>query len=194
MPHTPRILAFAGTARTQSWNARLLPIAAQGAQSRGAEVTILDMRDYPMPLFDEDAESSGGMPEVAARFRRLLIEHDGFLIACPEYNSSITPLLKNAIDWASRSEKKGDPPLEAFRGKAAALMATSPGSLGGLRGLVTVRSILGNIGVHVLPTQVAVPSIHTLFDDNGNMTEDAMRTRLESLGSELADLTAKLNA
>ncbi len=194
MPHSPQILAFAGSARADSWNVKILPIASQGARDRGAEVTILDMRDYPMPLFDEDAESVGGMPEHAARFRRLLIDNDGFLIACPEYNSSITPLLKNAIDWASRSEKQGDPPLVAFRGKAAALMATSSGGLGGIRGLVTVRSILGNIGVHVLPTQVAVPSIHKVLAEDGSMTDDAMRGRIENLGGELASLVVRLNA
>ena len=194
MPHTPRILAFAGSARANSWNAKLVPIAAKGARDHGAQVTVIDMRDYPMPLFDEDAESASGMPESAVRFRRLLIDHDGFLIACPEYNSSITPLLKNAIDWASRSEKQGDPPLVAFRGKAAALMATSQGGLGGLRGLVTVRSILGNIGVHVVPTQLAVPSIHKLLAEDGTMSDQATRERLEKLGGELADLVAKLNA
>ncbi len=194
MPHTPRILAFAGSARANSWNAKLVPIAAKGARDRGAQVTIIDMRDYPMPLFDEDAESTNGMPESAVRFRRLFIDHDGFLIACPEYNSSITPLLKNAIDWASRSEKTGDPPLVAFKGKAAALMATSPGGLGGIRGLVTVRSILGNIGVHVLPTQVAVPSIHKVLGEDGSMTDEAMRGRIENLGGELASLVVRLNA
>ncbi len=126
------------------------------AQSAGAEVTVVDLRDFPMPLFDEDLERDKGMPEAGGRLKKLLIEHDGFLISAPEYNSSITGVLKNSIDWASRSAP-GERALAAFQGKFAALMSASPGALGGLRGLVHLRSILGNIGVFLLPDQIAVP-------------------------------------
>ena len=120
-------------------------------------MTLLDLRDYPMPLYDGDLEEASGIPEPARRFKQVLIEHDGFLIASPEYNSSISPALKNAIDWASRPVP-GEPALVAYQGKTAGLMAASPGALGGLRGLVHVRAILGNIGVLVIPEQIAVSS------------------------------------
>ena len=128
----PRILAFAGSARTDSYNHRLLLVAAEGAQAAGADVTVLNLKTYPLPLFDEDLEREDGTPENATQLKQLFLDHDGLLIASPEYNSSITPLLKNVIDWVSRSAE-GEAPLAAYRGKVAALMAASPGGLGGLR-------------------------------------------------------------
>eukprot|EP00913_Durusdinium_trenchii_P035354 g33084.t1 len=159
-------------------------------RSLTATVTLIDLNDYPLPLFNEDLESEQGMPENAARLKALFVEHDGFLISCPEYNSSITPLLKNTIDWISRRE--GDePPLVAYKGKAASLMAASPGGLGGLRGLVHVRSILGNIGVIVLPEQQAVSKAFEAFDDEGELKNPDQREKIESLGRNLAELLAK---
>ena len=151
----PRILAFAGSARTDSYNARLVQVAAEGARTAGADVTVLNLKEYPLPLFDEDIEQEQGMPENAKKLKQLFLDHDGLLISSPEYNSSITPLLKNTIDWVSRPAE-GEPMLAAYQGKVAALMAASPGGLGGLRGLVHVRSILSSIGVIVLPDQIAV--------------------------------------
>src|SRR5262249_15022647 len=153
---TPRILAFAGSTRRESFNKKLLQHAAKGAREAGAEVTLLDLKDIPLPLFDQDLEAEHGMPDNGAKLKKLFIDHDGLLIASPEYNSSVTAVLKNALDWVSRPAP-GEPSLVAFRGKVAALLSASPGALGGLRGLVHVRSILGNIGVIVLPEQFAVP-------------------------------------
>ena len=109
----PKILAFAGSARTGSYNQKLLTAAAEYARSAGATVTVVSLRDFALPLFDQDLEAAQGMPAGAKQFKGLLREHDGFLIASPEYNSSFTPLLKNAIDWASRAETKEEPPLAA---------------------------------------------------------------------------------
>ena len=141
-----RILAFAGSTRKDSYNKKLRRIAAKAAEECGAEVTLVDLKDLPMPLFDEDLERETGMPESAAKLKALMVESDGFLIASPEYNSSITAVLKNAIDWVSRPVPN-EPSLLAFMGKTAILMSASPGNLGGLRGLVHLRAILGNIGV-----------------------------------------------
>jgi chromate reductase len=143
-----------------------------------------------MPLFDQDLESASGMPEQTARLKQLMIDHDGLLLACPEYNSSITAVLKNAIDWTSR----GQPNLEAYRGKAAALLSASPGSLGGLRGLVHVRAILGNIGVLVLPDQLAISKAHEAFHDDGNLKDARQHAAAEAIGESLARLLAKLKA
>ena len=193
MPRAPRILAFAGSMRRDSFNKRLVRIAADAAGRAGADVTVIDLKDYPLPIFDEDLEQESGAPEQAVRLKQLLVEHDGFLIASPEYNSSVTAVLKNAIDWASRGAE-GEPPLLAFRGKAAALMSASPGALGGLRGLVHLRAILGNIGVLVLPTQTAVPRAFEAFDDDGTLKDEKTRTNVEGLGSSLAELLQKFSA
>jgi NAD(P)H-dependent FMN reductase len=118
--------------------------------------------------------------------------HHAFLIACPEYNSSITPLLKNAIDWASRSAP-GETPLQCFDGKVAALLAASPGALGGLRGLVHVRSILGNIGVIVLPGQLAVGRAQDAFGPDGKLTDPKQNAAVEKLARQLVSTAAKLS-
>ena len=178
-----KILAFAGSARRESLNKRLAKAAAAAAEQAGGEVTFVDMRDYEMPLYDGDLEESNGAPENAQRFKELMIAHDGLLIACPEYNSSITPLLKNTIDWVSRPAF-GEPMLAAFQGKTAALVSASPGGLGGLRGLVHVRSILGNIGVLVIPTQVAVRSAHEKFDADGELTDDKVREQIAGVARD----------
>ena len=117
---------------------------------------------------------------------------DGLLIASPEYNSSISAALKNAIDWASRPASKDEPPLNCFAGKTAALIAASPGALGGLRGLVHLRSILGNIRMIVIPDQRAVPKVHEVFDAAGHITDDKTRQDVERIGAELARVTAAL--
>lgn len=186
----PKILAFAGSARRDSFNKRLVEVAARGAENADADVTRIDLRDFPLPLFDEDLEREEGLPENVSRLKSLFVASDGLLIACPEYNSSITPLLKNTIDWLSR-RAEDESPLIAFKGKATALMSASPGALGGLRGLVYVRSILGSIGVLMLPEQHAVSKAFEAFDDEGNLVDDNQREKVESLGRNLAELLAK---
>lgn len=193
MTDTPKILAFAGSTRTDSFNKKLVKIAAQGARAAGADATFVDLRDFPMPLFDEDLEAKEGLPESARQFKDLLLAHDGLLIASPEYNSSLTAVLKNAIDWASRPAE-GEAPLGCFIGKVAALMSASPGALGGLRGLVHLRSILGNIKVIVLPDQIAVPKAYEAFDPDGNLKDSKQQAAIERLGKNVATIVAKLKA
>jgi NAD(P)H-dependent FMN reductase len=188
----PKIVAFAGSTRTASFNKKLAALGADAARAAGAEVTLVDLRDLALPLFDQDLEEASGLPEGAKRFKTLLRASDGFLIASPEYNSSITAVLKNAIDWASRSESDDEPSLAAFRGKVAALCSASPGALGGLRGLVTLRSILGNIGVTVLPDQVCISSAHEAFDDAGGLKDERKVKQLAKLARALADLASKM--
>ena len=191
MGYVPRILAFAGSARTGSFNKKLVRIAARGAEETGAVVDLVDLRDYPMPLYDGDLEEREGIPEHAVRFKALMMACQGLLIAAPEYNSSITPLLKNTIDWASRPAA-GEERLAVFRHKTAALMSASPGSLGGLRGLVHVRSILSNIHVLVLPDQLAVPNAFGAFNDDGQLKDEKRQAAVEALGRELAETLKKL--
>jgi chromate reductase, NAD(P)H dehydrogenase (quinone) len=187
----PRILAFAGSARRESFNKTMIKIATAGAAAAGAKVTRIDLADYPLPLFNQDLEAEKGPPAEAVALKKLFLENDGLLIACPEYNSSITPLWKNTIDWVSR-QAPGEAPLVAYKGKVATIMSASPGKLGGLRGLVTVRSILGNIGVVVLPDQIAVAEAHNNFTPDGKHQDAKMHESIEKLGRGLVEFLKKL--
>ena len=190
---TPRILAFAGSLRRESSNKKLVAIAAHGAREAGAEVTLIDLKDFPLPLYDQDLEAEQGIPENGKKLKKLFIDHDGLLIASLEYNSSFPAVLKNALDWVSRPAPN-EPPLVGFKGKVATLMSTSPGALGGLRGLVHVRSILGNIGVIVLPDQIALAKAHGAFQPDGSLVDPMQQAGIERLGKTLASFLMKLKA
>jgi len=168
----PKILAFSGSARQASINQKLVAAAAGLAREAGADVTLINLRDYPMPLFDQDLEAEYGEPDNARALKTLFARHDGFLIASPEYNGLITPLLKNTLDWLSR--RVGDEPrMLAYRGKTAALLASSYGKLGGMRGLVHARALLTNLGVLTVPQQAAIGGATDAFDDGGGLTREA---------------------
>lgn len=186
-----KILAFAGSTRDGSFNNAIVKVAAEGAKEAGAEVTLISLADYEMPIFNEDEEAEFGIPENALAFKALLMEHDGFLIASPEYNSSYPALLKNAIDWASRMSE-GEKPLQAFKGKVAGIMAASAGGLGGLRVLVVLRMLLENIGMVVNPNQKAIAKVNTLLDDSGIVSDEKTIKQLKNLGKETAELARKL--
>jgi NAD(P)H-dependent FMN reductase len=187
-----KILAFSGSARADSHNQRLVHIAGTGAKEAGAEVTVINLGDFDLPLFNEDLEKDG-QPANVKKLKQLFIEHDGLLISSPEYNSSVTPLLKNAIDWVSRGDE-GEPPLAAYNGKVAGLMATSPGGLGGPRGLVHLRAILGNIGVIVLPKQMAIGQAFQAFGDDGNLVDEKQQASILEIGRTVAETSARLKS
>lgn len=187
----PRILAFAGSARQQSLNKKLVQVAAHGARQAGADVSFIDLKDYPLPIYDGDLESEG-FPDNVRRLRQLMLEHQGFLIASPEYNGSLSPLLKNVIDWCSRPID-GQDGLAPYRNKVVVLMSTSPGGFGGLRALPHLRTVLSGIGAIVLPDQVAVPKGHEAFTAQGGMANDKQRATIEALGATLATTLAKLH-
>lgn len=187
----PKILAFAGSTRTDSFNKKLVKIAATGAKDAGAEVTVIDLPDFSMPLYDGDLEQKEGIPQNARKLKDLMISHHGFLISAPEYNSSISGVLKNTIDWTSR-QSEGEQPLACFQNKVAGIMSASPGALGGLRGLVHVRSILGNIGVLVTPHQIAVSKAHEAFDADGSLKDKKQESQVKKIGSDVASLLMKL--
>jgi chromate reductase len=187
----PRILAFAGSTRTKSFNKQLVSVAADLARQHGADVTLIDLRNFSMPLYDGDLEESEGVPENATKLYELLKVHDALLLSSPEYNSSISAVLKNAIDWVSRP-RDGESPLAAFSGKVAGLLSASPGQLGGLRGLIHVRAILGNIGVLVIPAQVAVGTAHEAFSEKGKLNDDKLSARVAAMVTSLVSTTARL--
>jgi chromate reductase len=188
-----KLLFLAGSATKKSLNKKLARHAADIAKSKGAEVTFLDLADYPMPLYCMDSEVENGLPETVVTVKKMFQDHDGFFIASPEFNSSFTPLLKNTLDWISRPHEDGEPMLSAYKGKVAALGAVSPGAMGGLRGLVPLRMMLGNIAVHVTPTQIAVGGKDT-FNDAGALTQLAHIKIMDAMMDEFVKTARALNA
>ncbi len=193
MNKKPKILALAGSLRKDSLNKKLIKIAIKGAEKTGASVTLIDLKDYSMPMYDGDIESSTGLPENAIKLKNLMKESDGFLIASPEYNSSITGVLKNFIDWTSRKQTPNEENLSSFNGKAAGLISASPGQLGGLRGLVHLRSMLENINVLVIPQQKAISNAQEAFKEDGDLKDDKQQQGVENIGKLLTELLIKLN-
>jgi len=189
----PKILAFAGSTRSDSFNKKLIKIAVDGAIDVGVEVTFIDLRDFPMPLYDGDLEKREGLSANTRKLKDLMLTHQGFLISSPEYNSSISGVLKNTIDWTTR-QTEGESPLVCYKGKIAGLMSASPGGLGGLRGLVHVRSILENIGVLVIPDQVAIAKAHEAFNSDGTLKNKTQEEQVKNIGASVAKILMKLNS
>lgn len=189
----PRILAFAGSARAESLNKRLARVAAAAAEQAGAEVTLIDLDDYPLPVYHGDLEAREGVPGAARRLRELFVAHQGLLIASPENNASVSALLKNTLDWLSRPDR-GQNGLVPYNGKVAALFAASPGALGGLRGLVHLRQILMTLNVLVLSEQFALPRAHEAFDSAGELQEPRHRAAVAGVARRLVEVTARLTA
>ncbi|MGR4068587.1 NAD(P)H-dependent oxidoreductase [Halomonas sp. LR3S48] len=189
----PRILVFAGSAREDSHNKRLARLAAERLDRVGGQATFVDLRDYPLPLYDGDLESREGLPASARSLQGLLAEHQGLLLASPEYNGFITPLMKNTLDWLSRSdgERSG---LALFADKLAAVVSASPGALGGMRSLALIRQLLGNLGVTVLPNPLAVPRAAQAFGESGELVDESQQQRLDALCQRLVTTLVKLQA
>lgn len=173
-----KVLAFAGSTREGSYNKQLVAEAANIARGLGATVTLIDLKDFSMPIYDADLEKKDGMPNYAKRFRRLMIESNAIIIATPEYNGSIPSLLKNALDWASRTED-GQGSREAFKGKKFAIMSASPGGGGGVRALIHLRSIIDAIGGDVVSKQLAVSSVQDAFNEKGNLVKTETKNELK---------------
>lgn len=187
----PKILAFAGSLRRDSWNRKLIHVATEAARAAGAEVTLIDLADYPLPLMDEDLEAREGLPVNAQRLKALFKAHDALLIASPEYNSSVPPLLKNTLDWVSR-EWQGESGLVPYQGKVAALLAASPGAFGGMRMLPHLRQILNALGVLVLPGQFSLSHADKGFDDADGALMLKSPARLHALVLELVNTADRL--
>lgn len=183
-----KILAFSGSLRAGSFNQKLVKIAAEGAREGGAEVTVISLSDFPMPLFDEDLEAKSGKPEKAKELKKLFNEHDALLIASPEYNSMITGALKNAIDWVSRADSEDEEMLSVIAGKKAAIISASPGGYGGARSLGFLRPFLGNIKVEVLEEEFSLPKAHEAFDDDGQLKDPEAAAKVKGIGKALAEM------
>jgi len=178
-----RVLAFSGSTRAESYNQTLATEAARIAQEMGASVTLINLKDYPLPFYDEDLERNEGMPANAKKLRQLMIQSDVIFIASPNYNASVTAILKNTLDWCSRSEEGGSS-REALKGKKVAMMCASPGAKGGIKGLVHLRDIVQDIGGIVMPDPVAIPKAHEAFDESGKLNDPGLNMNLRQLVQE----------
>ena len=190
-----KVLVFAGSARRDSLNKKLARLAAESARGAGAEVTLLDLDDYPMPVYHGDLEAREGMPENGMKLRGIFMAHDALIVASPENNASVSSLLKNTLDWLSRSigdGKGADSGLAPFRGKVAGMMTATPGNYGGVRGLPHLRQIFGALGVLVLPSQVQLARADHAFDEQGRLKDAAMMKNVDALARSVVETTDKL--
>jgi chromate reductase len=186
----PRIVALAGSLRRDSFNQRLVEIAAEGARAAGAEVAVLRLRDYALPIYDADFEADNGLPPDAQALKAAFAGSDGMLISAPEYNGGLSAALKNAIDWISRPEgEETIATLAAFRGKIGGVMSTSIGSWGGIRGLAILRQILSGLYVTVIGEHLAVGQAQAAFD-GPSLKNDVQAAIIRDIGRRTALLAA----
>jgi NAD(P)H-dependent FMN reductase len=189
----PKILVFAGSIRIGSFNARLAAVAAKELALAQADVTLISLADYPMPLYDGNVEAASGPPENAVKLKRLMCMQHGVFIASPEYNASITPLLKNTLDWVSRVREGKEPPLAAYKNRVFALGAASNGTYGGMRSLMALRQVLElGCGALVVPEQVAVREAAQAFDEGGNLKDERSARLLAAAINRLVEMARGL--
>ena len=188
-----RLLFFAGSAREASFNRKLALLGNHIAEANGIEAVFVDLKDYPMPIYNGDLEAAEGPPERASAFKALLGEYQGVFIASPEYNSSVTPLLKNTLDWVTRVRAKGETGLEVFKSRVFAISGASPGYYGGMRSLLNLRQILAvGIGALVIPEQIALPRAMDAFEADGSLKDRNQQEMLKGVVEALAIAARKL--
>ncbi|HXG78442.1 MAG TPA: NAD(P)H-dependent oxidoreductase [Methyloceanibacter sp.] len=182
-----RLLFFAGSIRQGSFSKKLAALAQRVAEANGIEAVLIDLKDYPMPIYNGDIEAAEGPPERARAFKALLGEYQGIFIATPEYNSSVPPLLKNTLDWVTRVRAKGETGLEVFKTRVFAISGASPGYYGAMRSLLHLRQILEiGMGATVIPQQIALPRAADAFEADGSLKDKAQQDLCKSVVEALA--------
>lgn len=190
----PRILVFAGSIRTGSFNASLAALAAKELALAGADVTHISLQDFPMPIYDGDLEASSGAPDNAIKLKRMMMTHAGVFIASPEYNASVTPLLKNTLDWISRVRDGKETPLAAYKNRIFALGSASNGAFGGMRSLLALRQVLEiGAGALVLPEQISVSRAADAYDDMGHLKDERTADLLRVVVRRLIDMARQFS-
>lgn len=188
MSDSANLLFLAGSTRQDSFNRKLAHAAFRNAQDRGHAAELVELSDYPMPIYNGDLEAQDGPPENARKLKNVFRRHQGIFIASPEYNASITPLLKNTLDWMSRVKDDDASPLAVFKTRVFAIGGASPGGYGGMRSLMTLRQVLSlGLGALVLPEQIAVGNAGSVFDSDGALTDERMRTMLDGVVGRLGE-------
>lgn len=186
---SPKILVLSGSLRTGSHNSRLAALAMKELTLLDADVTRISLQDYPLPLYDADLDARSGQPANAVKLKQMIMAHHGVFIASPEYSASVTPILKNAIDWVSRVRERGDPTYAAFKGRVFAISSASPERAGGLRSLMALRQILElGCGALVIPEQVAIPQADGAFDAMDNINDTALANLFRAQLARLIDM------
>jgi NAD(P)H-dependent FMN reductase len=186
-----KLIFLSGSIRKDSLNTKLAQLACKIAAELGANAEVIDLANYEMPIYNGDLEVESGLPENVQKLKEVFRRADGFFIASPEYNSSFSALLKNSLDWISRPSEANEAPLIAFNGKVAAISAASPGGFGGLRGLVPLRMMLGNIGVLVIPNQVALSFASNIFDESGDLKDAKQQKMLKAAVEAFVETSKK---
>jgi len=185
----PKILVFASSTRAGSYNVKLAALAAKELTLIDADVTRISLADYPLPIYDPDLEARTGQPASALKLKQMIMAHHGVFIASAEYSASVTPLIKNAIDWVARVRERGDPTYAAFKNRVFAISATSNGPAGGLRSLMALRQILElGCGALVIPEQVAIPAADQAFDDMDNIVDTRAANLFKAQLQRLVDM------
>ncbi len=187
----PRILAFAGSTRDASLNKKLSRVAAEHAKAAGARVSWIDLRDYPMPLYDGDLEAKEGVPPNGLKLKELFKANDALFLSCPEYNGSTPAVLKNAIDWVSRPAP-GEKPLECFEGKVAGLVSASPGQFGAARSLVAMQGLLLKLNMTLIGETLALGKAHEAFEDDGRLKDPKVDAIVKNIASRLVEVAGKM--
>jgi chromate reductase, NAD(P)H dehydrogenase (quinone) len=184
-----QILVFAGSTRSGALSAKLAALAAKELALAEAEVRLISLADYPLPIYDGDQEKDQGIPENATKLARLIAASKGVFIATPEYNNSLPPLLKNAIDWVSRHRNSA----VAYRHKVYAVGSTSDGAFGGVRALIDLRKVLtsGLRGIMV-PEKIEIPRAQDAFDEAGELVDEGRAKLMKSVCRSLVDLASRL--
>ncbi|MGX8010943.1 NADPH-dependent FMN reductase [Mesorhizobium sp. ORM8.1] len=177
----PKILIFAGSVRSGAFSGKTADVAQKELAMRGAEVTRISLSDYPLPILDEDLEKEKGVPENAVKLGRMIAAHDGLLIATPEYNGSIPPLLKNTIDWVSRVRLDGSRSFRPLNGKVAGLCSSSNGAFAGIRCINHLRAVLVRCQMEVVTPECSVPEGGNAFDDGGHFRDERLAKSMEHL-------------
>ena len=178
---TKKILFLSGSTRIGSFNSALAKAACEYAKTQNVDAEYINLADYELPLFNQDDEADRGIHGNAKRLKQKFVEADGYFIATPEYNGSFTPLLKNTLDWISRTHEENEKPLSAYANKAAAIGGASPGGFGAMRALVPLRLLLANVGVNMVGHQLAIASAHEAFDENGKLKSERFQGMLEGI-------------
>ena len=189
----PKILVFAGSVRSGAYSGRTADVAQKELAVQGAEVTRISLADYPLPILDEDLEKEKGVPENAIRLGRLIATHDGLLIATPEYNGSIPPLLKNTIDWVSLVRRDGGRPIRPLVGKVAGLCSSSNGHFAGIRCINHLRAVLVRCQMEVVTPECSVPEGGDAFDEDGNFRDERLYKSMEHLCRTLIETSRLLS-
>lgn len=193
MPVIPKILVFAGSMRSGAFSGRTADVAQKELAMQGAEVTRISLADYPLPILDEDLEKEKGIPDNAVKLGRLIAAHDGLLIATPEYNGSIPPLLKNTIDWVSRVRTENGRAFRPFVGKVAGLCSSSNGHFAGIRCINHLRAVLVRCRLEVVTPECSVPDGGSAFDADGNFRDERLNKSMEHLCRTLIETSHMLS-